>query len=115
VQVTHIEIPTDDQEGREPGVGAKYRLSWKGVEFPSWTLRAERVMEVEVLERGEDGRERCEVRTWETMAGPLAGVVKMAVGAGLDGAFARFAADMKAWVEGGMGEGKDGADGEAED
>lgn len=90
--------------GTEAEVGAKWRICWKAQGFPSFSLRCERVMEVEVLERDERGGARCAFRTWETMDGPLAWAVKKFVGKGLDVAFQRCAEDLRRWVEGGMGE-----------
>ncbi|MCJ1375382.1 hypothetical protein MMC20_006617 [Loxospora ochrophaea] len=118
VVVSVVDVPTtadvDVDVDLTPGV--KYRLCWKAQGYPTWSLRPERVMEVEVLEvgEGEDGRERdwCEFRTWETMAGPLAGVVRRVVGVGLDGAFGRVVGDLKGWVEGGMGRGEGEGEGE---
>jgi hypothetical protein len=69
-------------------------------------LRPERVFEVEALEKDADGKERCKFTTWETMAGPLAMVVRRVVGTDLDGAFERCSVDLKKWVEEGMGKGK---------
>ena len=102
VEISAVEVPSEGEEGK---VGVKYMICWKALGYPTWSLRPERVQEVEVLEPGEDGKERCEFRSWETMAGPLAAVVKRVVGGGLDGAFARMVHDLKNWMEVGM-EGK---------
>ena len=102
VKISVFEIPKEGEEGK---IGSKYRLCWKALGYPTWSLRPERVQEVETIEPGEDGKERCEFRSWETMAGPLSSVVRRVVGDGLDKAFARMVEDLKKWVERGDGEG----------
>jgi hypothetical protein len=69
------------------------------------------VQEIEVLAEG-----GCKFTSWETMAGPLAIVVKKMVGEGIDESMQRFCDDLKKWVEGGCGKGiagkKNGEEGE---
>lgn len=99
VKISAFEVVKELEEGT---IGAKYVICWKATGYPTWSLRPERVQEVEILEQAEDGTDRCEFRSWETMAGPLSSVVKRVVGAGLDNAFERMAIDLKNWAEGGM-------------
>lgn len=83
---THVQVTLVDSAAR--------RLSWKGVDYPPWALRPERMMEVVELEGG-----RCEFRSYETMAGPGAWVVAWMMGGQLDEANRRCADDLKRVVE----------------
>lgn len=74
------------------------RLAW-GSERVG--LRAERVMELREVDtpEGENGGQRCEFRTWETMNGLLARVVKALYGTALQERFLDWAADLKTEAE----------------
>lgn len=101
VRVSVVEGPegwgTGSEGGKEadPEPGTTYRVAWQALGFPTWSLRGERVHEIEVVEGG-----GCRFSSWETMRGPLASVVKVAVGAGLDRAFERFVGEVRGWCEG---------------
>lgn len=102
VRVSVVEgPPRGEGEGegeRQPAVGTKYRVAWVALGYPTWSLRPERVQEIEVLEG--EGDVRCKFSSWETMAGPMAGVVKMVAGAGIDEAQGRFVGELRGWCEG---------------
>jgi hypothetical protein len=87
---TNVEITTINEE--------HFRVTWKATEFPSWSLRGERVQELIEVEP-ENGKERCEFRNYETQAGPLRWAVKAAVGDTLDHAMQRCADDLKRFME----------------
>lgn len=93
--------PEGEQEA-DPEPGTTYRVAWQALGFLTWSLRGERVQEIEVVEGG-----GCRFSSWETMRGPLASVVRVSVGAGLDRAFERFVGEVRGWCEG-RGKGEDG-------
>jgi len=99
VRVSVVEGPEGWGEEAQK-VGTTYRIAWQALGFPSWSLRGERVQEIEVLATG------CRFSSWETMAGPLAGVVRGVVGGGLDRAFERFVGEVRGWWEGMGGRGR---------
>ena len=71
-------------------------LEWKGTGTPTWLLRPERVQKVETIQ-GEQGK--CVFTTYETMQGPLTGLVNWFNGEKLDKANQRMCEDMKRWIE----------------
>ena len=75
-----------------------YRLAWKGMDYPTWALRPERVQEIVDLGDG-----KYEYRTWETMQGAGVFVVKWIVSGKLDEANRRCGEDLKNVVVGKMG------------
>lgn len=77
-------------EGERKG----WRIAWKPTTYPSWVLRSERVQEFV-----DDGHGNTEYTCWETMYGPLAYVVKLAVGTKLEKAFQCWGEDLKKRAE----------------
>lgn len=71
-----------------------WRVAWKSTSLPSWVLRSERVQEVV-----DDGGGNTEYTCWETMYGPLAPVVRLAVGGKLEKAFDCWTEDLKKRAE----------------
>ena len=73
----------------------KLQFSWGGHGMPGWMcLRPERVQEVIALPNG-----KSEYRTWESMAGWSAAILKWVIGSSLDEANSRCCADLKRRVE----------------
>lgn len=79
-----------EAEGENRG----WRIAWKSTSYPSWVLRTERVQEFVA-----DGHGNTEYTCWETMYGPLAYVVKLAVGGKLGKAFQCWGEDLKKRAE----------------
>ncbi|ROW10437.1 hypothetical protein VMCG_01823 [Cytospora schulzeri] len=77
-------------EGEKRG----WRIAWKPTSHPTWLLRSERVQEIV-----DDGHGNTEYTCWETMYGPLAYVVKLAVGGKLEKAFQCWGEDLKKRAE----------------
>jgi hypothetical protein len=72
-----------------------YRISWKGDGgFFSRGLRTERFHEVIII-----GEKECEVRTWESMGGPLARTVKWMYKGTLEKRFREWCEDLKTFAE----------------
>lgn len=84
-----------------PGSGAPYRICWDAagtMATPKFMLRAKRENEFHEIPNGE-AMVQCEYRTWESMAGPLAHVVKRMFGETLQTRFEDWARDLKAYAE----------------
>ncbi|KAF3765017.1 hypothetical protein M406DRAFT_292286 [Cryphonectria parasitica EP155] len=76
------------------GGGEGWRIAWKGVTMPGFLLRTERVQEMV-----SDGKGGTEYTCWETMYGPLAGVVRWTTGGLLEKGFQRWGEDLKRRAE----------------
>lgn len=110
VKVREISTPSNPGEctatngTASSNTGEVYRLAWAGIGMPPSFLSAYRVMEVRQLSTSTAGsgasEELCELRTWETMEGPVAYIVKMLYGKLLQTRFEEFAADLKKYAEG---------------
>lgn len=85
-------------EPYESGGGQGWRIAWKPTSYPSWVLRTERVQEFV-----DDGHGETEYTCWETMYGPLAHVVRLAVGGKLERAFRCWGEDLKRRAEESVG------------
>lgn len=94
VLVTHLE---QFERGGRTGL----RVAWKAEGFPEFILRSERVQEFVAAEGG-----GCEYYCWETFCGPLAPVVRLAVGKKLEAAFGAWMNGLKKYV----GDGTEGAE-----
>lgn len=88
LRVSKVHEPT------HPSSDDPFRVAWVGEGFPSFLLWADRTMEVIPLSEGE-----CEFRTWETMGGQLARVVKFLYGSVLQDRFFDWARDLKGFAE----------------
>lgn len=86
-QVTVVEELKDGRRG--------YRVAWKMMGWGDRMLRAERVNEIVEAADG-----HTTYRTWETFAGPMAYVVKIATGKDLVARFQDWATDLTKYVEG---------------
>ncbi|KUI56117.1 hypothetical protein VP1G_03528 [Cytospora mali] len=71
-----------------------WRIAWRSTSYPSWMLRSERVQEFV-----DDGHGNTEYTCWETMYGPLAPVVRLAVGSKLGTGFQCWSEDLKKRAE----------------
>ncbi|KAI9666061.1 MAG: hypothetical protein M1821_003996 [Bathelium mastoideum] len=114
-EVTVVEIPPSSSSSSSEAPDHVYSIRWGARGFPSFMMRAERFQELRMLpptaaaansaggeegeEGAEDGVERCDYRTWETFAGPLARVVRMQFGKLLDERFVDLARDLKGFAE----------------
>jgi len=88
LQISRLEEVTRD-DGRKG-----YLVAWKGLGYPDWSLRTERVQEfIELPDIG------TEYKTWETMGGVLARVVKRMVGEELVGLFEGWGESLAGWSE----------------
>ena len=85
-RLTHVQVTLVDSTA--------HKLCWKGVDYPSWALRPERMQEIVDLGAG-----ICEYRSWETIAGPGAWMVALMTGGQLDDANRRCGEDLKRVVE----------------
>lgn len=88
-----------DQAKEREGEEKPHRLAWAGDGFPAFLLSAYRVMEVRPAAADGSGGGGCEFRTWETMSGPLAHVVKGLYGGVLQARFEEMAADLRVRAE----------------
>ena len=70
-----------------------YRCAWENIDYPSWLLTAVRWQAlVEVVE---DGRRKTRYETIEVFSGPLAYLIKLFVGRGLQEGFTAMAEGLK--------------------
>jgi hypothetical protein len=77
-----------------------YRVSWTSAGgFMARFLQLERFHEVIVMDRDFDGKERCEVRTWEAMEGLLARITRWVYGETLKEKVGLWVKDLKKWCE----------------
>lgn len=74
-----------------------WRIAWRATSYPSMVLRSERVQEFV-----DDGAGNTEYTCWETFYGPLAPVVRWAVGKQLETAFQCWSEDLKKQAEEGV-------------
>ncbi len=88
LEVTTLEELKDGRTG--------YKLAWKDIGYPDWSLYVERVHEF--VEK-EDGT--TEYTSWESFGGPLAYVIKLVVGRQLLNLFDGWNKDLKNYIENG--------------
>lgn len=87
-----MEVTAVEPYGGEGAAG--WRVAWKGTSMPGLLLRTERVQEMVG-----DGAGGTEYTCWETMYGPLAGVVRWTTGGKLEKGFQRWGDDLKKRAE----------------
>ena len=71
-------------------------VEWMGIGVPRWILWPERVQKIEVIDQG-----KCRFTSYETMQGPVQGVVNVLLGNRLDQGHERMGQDLKRWIESG--------------
>lgn len=75
-----------------------HTLCWQGLFMPTFLLRAEKVQKVTAMQ-DEDGKVRAKYEIWETQAGPMAYVVKLALISKLQKMNEGIAANLKEYIE----------------
>ena len=73
-------------------------LCWQGLFMPTFLLRAEKVQKVTAMPE-ENGKVRAKYEIWETQAGPMAYVVKLALISKLQKMNEGIAANLKEYIE----------------
>ena len=91
--------------GQPPGQNPTYRIMWESdtnLNFPNslpkWLLFCQRVTEIRPVIRG-DGKEECEISTWECQRGLLAPVVKKYYGQYLQRMFEQNVEGLRDYCE----------------
>ncbi|CAD6572838.1 MAG: hypothetical protein TREMPRED_000642 [Tremellales sp. Tagirdzhanova-0007] len=75
---------------------SRMTVEWTGIGVPRWVLSPERVQKVEKVGKG-----KCRFTSYETMQGPIQGLVNLLLGDRLDRGHERMGLDMKRWIESG--------------
>lgn len=91
--------------GQPPGQNRTYRIMWESDNnltfprsLPKWLLFCQRVTEIRPVLRG-DGKEECEISTWECQRGLLAPLVKKYYGQYLQKMFEQNVEGLRDYCE----------------
>lgn len=91
---THVVGVVTELDADGPAKRVLWAMDPQAAGLISWGLRTERVHEIKDIGDG-----KCEVRTWECQAGPLAYTVKYMYGERLQQAFETWLEDLKEYAE----------------
>lgn len=75
-----------------------HTLCWQGLFMPTFLLHAEKVQKVTTI-HGENGSMKAKYEIWETQAGPISHIVKLAMISKLQKMSEGIAANLKEYIE----------------